>query len=283
MARTTPHDHTRADGPAPPLYWRVAAELLGELRAGTVPPGERLPGERRLAEHFGVSRETVRQALEVLRRDGLVSTDRRGSHAGLQGRPVQAGAFLAFPLGVRAADPHGVERATVAWEAPSPEHAAALGLAPHRPTLVHRYESAAPDGRTLRSAVTSFSTVALAEVAELGRYRARAGAAATAQLRRAYDWMRKAGLALHHRDAITQVADDSSVRVTRRVHDQYARPLEITDLVVDAHQDTLVYEFTVPAADTADGVRDDRERDGRARGVGIPGGGLRGDTAPAVG
>ncbi|GGJ06081.1 hypothetical protein GCM10010121_015650 [Streptomyces brasiliensis] len=60
--------------------------------------------------------------------------------------------------------------------------------------------------------------------------------------------MRGAGLTLHHRDAITQHADPSSVRVTRRVHDQYARPLEITDLVVDAQQDTLVYEFTLPSA-----------------------------------
>ncbi|GGJ06079.1 hypothetical protein GCM10010121_015640 [Streptomyces brasiliensis] len=75
----------------------------------------------------------------------------------------------------------------MAWEAPPPEHAAALGLAPLRPTLVHRYESAAPDGRTLRTAVTSFSTVALAEVEELGRYRDRADGAAAAQLRRAYD------------------------------------------------------------------------------------------------
>jgi hypothetical protein len=60
--------------------------------------------------------------------------------------------------------------------------------------------------------------------------------------------MRKAGLSLHHRDAITQVDGAASVRVTRRVHDQYARPLEITDLVVDAERDTLVYEFTLPSA-----------------------------------
>lgn len=246
MARTTPHDHPQTDDQ--PLYWRIATRLLAELRDGTVPPGERLPGERQLAEHFGVSRETVRQALEVLRRDGLVATDRRGSHATLPGRPVEDPVSLAFPVGVRSADPCAVDRATVTWETPPPEHAAALGLAPHRPTLVHRYESAAPDGRTLRTAVTSFSAVALSEVEELGRYRDRADGSAAAQLRRAYDWMRRAGLALHHRDSITHATDAASVRVTRRVHDQYARPLEITDLVVDAQQDALVYEFTLPAA-----------------------------------
>ncbi|MFF5022800.1 GntR family transcriptional regulator [Streptomyces collinus] len=246
MARTTPHDPPQTDGR--PLYWRVASLLLDELHDGTIPPGERLPGERHLARHFAVSRETVRQALEVLRRGGAVATDRRGSHATLPGAPVEDPASLTFPVGARPADPWAVDRATVAWEAPPPEHATALRLAPRRPTLVHRYRSATPDGRSLRTAVTSFSAVALAEVAELGRYRDRADGATPAQLRRAYDWMRRAGLTLHHRDSITQLGDTSAVRVTRRVHDQYARPLEITELVVDAEQDALVYEFTLPAA-----------------------------------
>ena len=241
----------RTHHPAPagqPLYWRVATRLLDELRDGTIPPGERLPGERRLAAHFAVSRETVRQALEVLRRDGMVSTDRRGSNARLPGLPSQAPSSLAFPVGARTADPRAVDRATVAWETPPPDHAEALGLAPHRPTLVHRYESSGADGRGRRTAVTSFSAVALCEVEELARYRDRADGTASAHLGRAYDWMRKAGLTLHHRDAITPLADTPSVRVTRRVHDQYARPLEITDLIVDARQDALVYEFTLPAA-----------------------------------
>ncbi|WP_128429769.1 GntR family transcriptional regulator [Streptomyces cyaneus] len=246
MARTTPHDRPLAE--AQPLYWRIATQLVGELRDGTIPPGERLPGERQLAEHFEVSRETVRQALEVLRRSGLVATDRRGSHATLPGPPVETPASLTFPVGARTTSPDAVDRATVAWETPPPDHAEALGLAPHRPTLVHRYESASPDGHGRRTAVTSFSAVALAEVAELARYRDRADGTGTAQLRRAYDWMRKAGLTLHHRDAITRPPGAPSVRVTRRVHDQYARPLEITDLVVDAQQDALVYEFTLPAA-----------------------------------
>ncbi|QKW26269.1 winged helix-turn-helix transcriptional regulator [Streptomyces seoulensis] len=250
MARTTPHDRprTRARAEGGPLYWKVAARLLDELRDGTIPPGERLPAERQLAVHFGVSRETVRQALEVLRRDGLVATDRRGSHAALTGPPVAAPVRLAFPVGARSGDPDACDRTAVAWETPPPEHAAALGLAAHRPTLVHHYRSTAADGSDLRTAVTSFSPVALAEVAELARYRDRADGSDGAQLRRAYDWMRRAGLTLHHRDSITRLPDGPSVRVTRRVRDQYARLLEITDLLVDARQDALVYEFTLPAA-----------------------------------
>jgi DNA-binding GntR family transcriptional regulator len=239
-----------------PLYRRIATELLGELRDGTAPPGERLPGERRPAGHFGVSRETVRQALELLRRDGLVATDRRGSHATLPGLPVET-ASLTFPVGARAATPGMVARATVAWKPPPSHHAEALGLAPGRPTLIHRYRYATADGRGLRTAVTPFSAVALAEVQELALphclngvggapIRDRADGTAIAHLRRAYDWMRRAGPTLHHRDAITPLASTPSVRVTRRVHDQYARPLEITDLVVDAQRDVLVQEFTLP-------------------------------------
>ncbi|MCX5137201.1 GntR family transcriptional regulator [Streptomyces sp. NPDC060011] len=240
MARTThTSDHE-------PLYARVATQLLGELRDGSVPPGERLPAERELATRFGVSRETVRQALQLLRRSGQVSTDRRGSHATLSGGPAEPVPSLDFPVGAHTGQPCARRRTSVTWEAPPPEHAKALGLAPRRATLVHRYESAAPDGSGLRTAVTSFSAIAVSEVEELARYRDRADGHASAQLSRAYDWMRKAGLTLHHRDAITRLPQ--SVRVTRRVHDQYDRPLEITDLTVEAQQDALVYEFTLPAA-----------------------------------
>ncbi|MEV8592435.1 GntR family transcriptional regulator [Streptomyces sp. NPDC052012] len=246
MARSTPHAHPLTEGE--PLYRGIATKLLGELRDGTIPPGERLPGERQLAEHFGVSRETVRQALEVLRRDGLVATDRRGSHATLPGLPVETPVSLTFPVGARSADRGATARTTVAWEPPPPGHAERLRLAPGRPTLVHRYWSASADGREVRTAVSSFSAVALAEVEELARYRDRADGTSAAELRRAYDWMRRAGLTLHHRDTITRIAETPSVRVTRRVHDQYERPLEITELIVDAQQDALVYEFTLPAA-----------------------------------
>jgi DNA-binding GntR family transcriptional regulator len=243
MARSTRPDHPRPRPQEEPLYWRIATQLLGELRDGAIPPGERLPGERQLAAHFGVSRETVRQALQMLRRGGLVATDRRGSHAVLSGATADHVPSLAFPVGAQDADP---ARATVSWEVPSPEHARALGLAPRRPTLVHRYASAAADGSGTRSAVTSFSPVAVTEVPELARYRDRADGRTAAELWRAYDWMRTAGLTLHHRDAITPLPP--SVRVTRHVHDQWDRPLEITELVVEAQRDALVYEFTLPAA-----------------------------------
>ncbi len=138
-------------------------------------------------------------------------------------------------------------RAAVAWEVPPPGHAEPWGSHPAA-TLVHRYWSASPGVREQRTAVTSFSAVALAEVEELARYRDRADGTGAAELRRTYDWMRRAGLSLHHRDTITRVEGAPSVRVTRQVRDQHHRPLELTELVMDAQQDVLVYEFMVPAA-----------------------------------
>ena len=59
-----------------------SAEIAGILRrqigSGELPPRERLPAERRLAELYGVARGTVRAALNQLEGEGLVET-RSGS------------------------------------------------------------------------------------------------------------------------------------------------------------------------------------------------------------
>lgn len=44
------------------LFHSVAAEIVKLIDTGEFPPGSRLPGERDLAERFGVSRVTVREA-----------------------------------------------------------------------------------------------------------------------------------------------------------------------------------------------------------------------------
>jgi GntR family transcriptional regulator len=62
-----------------PLYHRVYREIAQEIESGELRPGDRLPSERWLCEELGVSRATVRRALEELVRDGLVETRGRGS------------------------------------------------------------------------------------------------------------------------------------------------------------------------------------------------------------
>jgi GntR family transcriptional regulator len=59
-------------------YQRVREELASEIERGRRPPGSRLPPERALAEHFGVSRVTLRRALEELARGGVVTRSGTG-------------------------------------------------------------------------------------------------------------------------------------------------------------------------------------------------------------
>ncbi|MFL4905276.1 GntR family transcriptional regulator [Streptomyces sp. MMS24-I2-30] len=57
----------------------IADALRERIRAGDLRAGDRLPTQAELAEEFGVERGTVRQALRVLREDGLLTGVSKGS------------------------------------------------------------------------------------------------------------------------------------------------------------------------------------------------------------
>lgn len=54
------------------LYERIAGEMRQALSGGRYAIGDRLPSERDLAQQYGVSRPTVREAIIALEVDGLV-------------------------------------------------------------------------------------------------------------------------------------------------------------------------------------------------------------------
>ena len=62
-----------------PLYLQLEDALSREIVAGRLVPGDQLPAEPDIAQHFGVSRSVVRQALARLEQEGLV---RRAHGAG---------------------------------------------------------------------------------------------------------------------------------------------------------------------------------------------------------
>ncbi|MGW1076543.1 GntR family transcriptional regulator [Streptomyces sp. NPDC002537] len=53
-------------------YEKIADDLRQSIRAGQLTPGERLPSETALAERYGRSVPTIRDALRLLRDEGLI-------------------------------------------------------------------------------------------------------------------------------------------------------------------------------------------------------------------
>jgi GntR family transcriptional regulator, transcriptional repressor for pyruvate dehydrogenase complex len=54
------------------LYMQVANAIRSEIAAGHPPVGGLLPGEKKLAARYGVGRNTVRDAMAMLRAEGLI-------------------------------------------------------------------------------------------------------------------------------------------------------------------------------------------------------------------
>lgn len=85
----TAHDFIggyRIDRDSPvPAYYQLQDWLTQRIESGDLVPGTRLPTERDLTQFLGISRSTLRQALDRLARDGLLE------------RRQGAGSFVASP------------------------------------------------------------------------------------------------------------------------------------------------------------------------------------------
>ena len=115
-------------------YQQVQAQLAEEIERGRRRPGSRLPPERALAEHFGVSRVTLRRALDELARAGVVARSGSGwivASAAI-GEPPNALMSFSEMAASRGLTPGGrvLERQT---RPASMDEAEALGLAPGAP------------------------------------------------------------------------------------------------------------------------------------------------------
>jgi GntR family phosphonate transport system transcriptional regulator len=77
-----------------PIYVQIAAELRRSIQQNIYQVGERLPTETKLAERFSVNRHTLRQAIALLKTEGLLRVDRgRGTFV--------AGPTIRYPIGHR--------------------------------------------------------------------------------------------------------------------------------------------------------------------------------------
>lgn len=111
-----------------PLHHQLQSQLRAAIVAGEYAPGDFLPGEMELVAITGVSRPTVRQAIERLARDGLVRRQRGRKTVVLQ-PPRQASAYvLNAELAGRGAASSRV--VSIKRSAPTVEAVEALSLGP---------------------------------------------------------------------------------------------------------------------------------------------------------
>ncbi|MGW0486200.1 GntR family transcriptional regulator [Nonomuraea sp. NPDC003214] len=98
-----------------PVHKQLADIIRADIAAGRLKPGNALPSESRLQQIYGVGQIAVRQALRVLRGEGLIVTV-KGSGSTVAGGPRE---------------PYNVEPGSnVVLRMPSPDERAQLGDVP---------------------------------------------------------------------------------------------------------------------------------------------------------
>lgn len=122
--------------PAVPLYRDLVRQLVDTLGAGEWKPGEAIPAERRLAEHFGVSIGTVRKAIDALvDANALIRRQGRGTFVATHTRDRMLFQFF-HVVPERGPKVYPVVR-LVAWSRAKADRAEAeaLAVAPGEPVL----------------------------------------------------------------------------------------------------------------------------------------------------
>lgn len=81
-----------------PIYQQIRDQVVVGIADGRLPPGEKLPTVRALAEESGVNTMTVSKAYQLLKQEGYIRTDRRsgtvvcprGNRGKLEGATLRA-------------------------------------------------------------------------------------------------------------------------------------------------------------------------------------------------
>lgn len=160
-------------GPVP-LYFQVAQTLEDSIRNGTIPVGSRLENEISIGERLGLSRPTVRRAIQELVDKGLVVRRRGVGTQVVQGqvsRPVEL-TSLYEDLQQTGHEPS--TRVLACAVVPAPEDAAAaLGIEPGDEALhLHRTRSAdgAPVAILVNYLPIRFADLSVAQLEDRGLY-----------------------------------------------------------------------------------------------------------------
>lgn len=123
-----------------PLFAQVKASLRQDILDKRLPAGQKLPSEAQLQLDFGVSRITIRQALNELQAEGLVQTvNGKGSFVTRPADAPRLGMLAGFKELLRTRGRLASGRMLSTRTGPAPDHVArALELPPHTPVSISR-------------------------------------------------------------------------------------------------------------------------------------------------
>ena len=158
-------------GPTRPAYLTIADDLRSRIRDGALRSGDQLPTEQELMADYGVSRIVVRQAIDVLRTEGLVISQ-QGRGTFVRQRPPQQERVVGNLYGTRATTSPFATATRAAGKAPEWEYqsrrttatkaiAERLGIPPGDPVMKTSYRFFADDEPVMLS--TSYEPLALTE------------------------------------------------------------------------------------------------------------------------
>jgi GntR family transcriptional repressor for pyruvate dehydrogenase complex len=89
------------------VYEQIAEQLLGQIGARRLKPGDSLPPERELTESFGVGRSSIREALRMLESQGVITSVSGGAFiVSDPATPLNSSLRLVFSLDERAGLDH---------------------------------------------------------------------------------------------------------------------------------------------------------------------------------
>lgn len=134
-----------------PVFRQIADHLRDDIGTGHLAEGAKLPSERDLMDAYGAARGTVRQAVALLKAEGLVQTEhgrgafvrsrppvRRVAHDRFARRHRDAGKAAFLAEAEAAGISPGVEVLKIGPEVPPPGIAERLGLSESDKVLVRR-------------------------------------------------------------------------------------------------------------------------------------------------
>jgi GntR family transcriptional regulator len=241
-----------------PKYQRIADTLREAIQSGEYGPGDRLPGENDLMAAHGVARMTARQALSVLRDEGVAEA-RKGAGVfvrefrPLRRRGIQRLAHQEWGNGrsIWSTDIENrsldVDQVTVSEEAAPDGVGAVLGLADGETVCVRRRRfvldgkpvllatSYLPTSLVTGSAITQEDTGpggTYARLAELGH--------------KPVHFREEVRSRMPSQDEATQLAMSAGTPVMlicRTAFTDEGRPVEINEMTLDAASYILEYDF----------------------------------------